>query len=252
MERRALPDLDDGVDSRLRFDYQVVTAMSSPLMEVEAYRSLDDLQARRNPVQSVDEGHLATYYRVEYNIKTLSGLGRYSNKTTISYDLFGDNDYPKSEPVCFVISKPIPWSPHFHPETGKVCIGPAWEKSEGHMLLGELMAHVARLLNFDEPKYDDPDYGGWVPEAVDYWEAELSRQPITKNLPYPILPDLVYLDPEEAERAARPAPEPPKMVIRRPATVPTLPAATTPLIKLRQPGSAAGTPPRIIIGPRGQ
>lgn len=251
MERRALPDLDDDVDSRLRFDYQVVTAMSSPLMVVEAYRSLEDLEARRNPIRSVDEGHLATYYRVEYNIKTLSGRGRYSNKTTISYDLFGDNDYPESEPVCFVISKPIPWSPHFHPETGKVCLGPAWEDSEGDMLLGELMAHVARLLNFDEPEYDDPHYGGWVPEAVDYWETDLHRQPITKNLPYPILPDLVY-DPEKAERAAPPAPEQPKMVIKPPAIVPPPPASTPPLIKLKRPGSAAGATPRIIIGPRGQ
>jgi hypothetical protein len=221
-------------------------------MLVEAYRSLEDLEARRNPVQSVDEGHLATYYRVEYNIKTLAGRGRYSNKTTISYDLFGDNDYPESEPVCFVISEPVPWSPHFHPETGKVCLGPAWSDSEGDMLLGELMAHVARLLNFDEPEYDNPNYVGWNGEAVAYWVKERDRQPITKDLPYPIPPDLVYLDPEEVKGAAEPAPEPPKMVIRPQATIPTPLAATTPPITLKRQRPAAGTTPRIIIGPRGQ
>jgi hypothetical protein len=252
MERRVLPSLDDDIDSRLRFDYQVVTAMSSPLMAVEAYRSLEDLGARRNPVQSVDDGHLATYYRVEYNIKTLAGRGRYSYKTTISYDLFGDNDYPESEPVCFVISKPIPWSPHFHPETGKVCLGDAWEDSEGDMLLGELMAHVARLLNFDEPEYDNPDYVGWNGESIDYWVKERNRQPITKNLPYPILPDLVYLGQEQAASAPQPAPQQPKMVIRREAVSPKPPAAATPAIRLRQQGPAAGTPPRIIIAPRGE
>jgi hypothetical protein len=105
------------------------------------------------------------------------------------------------------------------------------------MLLGELMTHIARLLNFDEPEYKVANYGGWNPEAVDYWVKERGRQPIQK-LRYPILPDLVY---PVAELVS----EPPKMVIRREAVSPT-PAT----IKLRLDEPAASAPPRIKLRPQ--
>jgi hypothetical protein len=244
MERQALPDLND-LESRLRFDYQVVTAMRTPLLTAEAYRSWDDLEERRDPILSVNEGHLATYYRVEYNVTTLAGRGSYSKKTTVSFDLLSDhNNYPAKEPACFVISEPIPWSPHFHPKSGEVCLGDIWPESDGNMLLGELMTHVARLLNFDEPEYKQRNYGGWNPEAVNYWVNERDRQPITRELRYPILPDLVYLDAETTGEAGA-APEQPKIAIRQEAVVST-PAVST-AIRLRPNEPAAGAEPRIKL-----
>ena len=180
----------DELRSRLSFDYQTVMLMNCPLMEVEAYRNLDDLKAQRNKITSPEEGHLAVHYRVKYNLKTLVGPGRYSNSTTVRFDLFADNNYPESEPPCFVIDSQVPWSPHFYQEYA-VCTGPLWTEADGNILLGELMVHVAKLLNFDEPISDDDDVEpGYQPEAAKYWVKELSRKPIAK-LVYPQLPHRV-------------------------------------------------------------
>ena len=65
-----------------------------------------------------------------------------------------------------------------------------WKDSRGKMLFGELVVHVAKLLNFDEiPRSEN--YGGFNPAAAEYWRTKLGRQPITRNLPYPPLPPLV-------------------------------------------------------------
>jgi hypothetical protein len=250
MEKQELPEFDD-LESRLRFDYQVVTAMRTPLMMAEAYRNDDDLMERRNPILSVDEGHLATYYRVEFNVTTLAGRGRYSKKTTVMFDLLGNNDYPDSEPICVVISEPIPWSPHFHPKSGEVCLGKIWPESDGNMLLGELMIHIARLLNFDEPEYEQPNYGGWNSEAVDYWVNERDRKPIEK-LHYPILPELVYLDPEQAAGSTEASPTQSKIALRREAAPPAIAPAASPAIMLRPTGPVEGAQQRIKLRPQGE
>ena len=106
------------------------------------------------------------------------GPGRYSNETTVRFDLFADNNYPESEPPCFVIESELPWSPHFHPELS-VCTGDIWDEADGNMLLGELMVHVAKLLNFDEPFTTDVELG-YQPEAARYWVNELGQGPISK------------------------------------------------------------------------
>lgn len=189
----------DVLRSRLRFDYQTVMLMSNPMMMVEAYRNVDDLLALRDPITSEADGHLAVHYRVKFNIKTLVGPGRYSKSTTVRFDLFANIDYPYEEPACFVIESEseTPWSPHFL-QGYHVCIGPIWERAKGTMLLGELMVHIAKLLNFDEPDYAEPNYGGWQPEAVDYWVEVLGRQPISR-LVYPTLPRKVPTPPVNAE-----------------------------------------------------
>jgi hypothetical protein len=234
MEIQTLPELDD-LQSRLRLDYQVVTLMRSPLLNVEAYQNEDDLKARRNLIRSLAEGHLATYYRVDYHIKTLIGPGHFSNTTTVMFDLFADNNYPDSEPVCSVIESPTPWSPHFY-ENVAVCTGDGWKEAEGRMLLGELMVHVAKLLNFDEPPYKNPNYVGYNGEAIKYWESVLGRQPLTKNLPYPVLPTLVPSILTEEER--------PKAFVKR-----KMVGAPSPVIKIKVTGQVTSSSPRIRIRP---
>jgi hypothetical protein len=224
----------DLLRSRLRFDYQTVMAMSSPLMLVEAYRNIDDLLARRDPITSEADGHLAVHYRVKYHIKTLVGPGRYSESTTVRFDLFANNNYPYKEPVCWVIESECetPWSPHFL-EGHFVCIGPIWKRAAGQMLLGELMVHIAKLLNFDEPPYENPDYVGWRGDAVTYWVKTLDRQPISKSLVYPPLPRKV---PTPAVNQ-----EPPKVAFAKKQIV----APNAPMIKLRTPPANAS--PRIKL-----
>ena len=232
MEIKTLLELDD-LHSRLRLDYQVVMLMRSPMIEVEAYRNVDDLRARRDPVDSEAEGYLATHYRVDYNIKTLVGRGRYSNRTTVPFDLFANINYPFSEPSCFVIDSEMPWSPHFwggYP----ICIGTIWEHADGNMLLGQLFVHIAKLLYFDEPAHD-PGYEGYNGEAIEYWETVLGRQPITRNLRYPRLPDLV-------SEPSLPEEQPAKAFVRKQVT-----GSPAPVIKIRQASRTTDGPARIRI-----
>src|SRR5262249_47522355 len=94
---------------------------------------------------------------------------------------------PFSEPACFVTSRPIPWSPHFLPSSGAICLGELWGQARGAMTLGHLIVHLCKLLNFDEPDRE-PSYGGWNAAAVNYWRTVLRRRPVTEGLAYPTLP----------------------------------------------------------------
>lgn len=193
--------------SRLLLDYRVTARMHSPLMQVAAYRSFDDLRKRRNPISSEAEGHLATHYLVNYSVKTLTGPGVYSDRTNVRVDLLANNNYPYSDPSCWAFESKLPWSPHFRKSDGWICLGEVWEQSEGAMLLGELLVHIAKLLNFDEAPRGN-GYKGYSREAIEYWKNVLGYAPITRNFPYPPLPvDLLYTGPFK--------PEPKKMFVRK-------------------------------------
>jgi len=182
---------------RLRFDYRVIMQMHmkqlqqiNPVMQVFAFRNPDDLANRRNPILSQDQGHLATHYLVEYYIRTLIGPDEYSDKTAVKFDLQANGNYPFTVPGIFVDESetPHPWTPHFRSGL-PVCIDhDVWDEGHGMILLGQLVVHVAKLLNFDEiPR--TADYGGYTPEAADYWRKKLGGQPITPRLDYPVLPE---------------------------------------------------------------
>lgn len=189
------------LQSRLKFDYQVVTKMRSPLLNITAYRSAFDLEKRTNPIVSEDEGGLATHYLVVYHMRTLVGPDRYSEKTSVKFDLLANGDYPFTRPACYVVSSQMPWTPHFR-EKLPVCIDHnMWEDAKGKLLLGNLFVHIAKLLNFDEiPRTED--YGGYTPEAADYWRTKLNRRPLDPDLVYPVLPAEISQKPEETFTAA--------------------------------------------------
>lgn len=190
-------------DDRLRFDYRVVNEMRSPIMSVAAYRSVNDLTARRDPIVSEAEGHLAQHYLIDFNVRTLVGEDRYSLSTSVHFDLLANGNYPLKVPVCWVISNEIPWTPHFKKGL-PICIGEIWEESNGKMLLGQLLIHVAKLLNFEEVPRSE-NYGGYNPEAVRYWRTKLNMHPITPNLIYPVLPDFVTTKVDRTEDFFKPA-----------------------------------------------
>jgi hypothetical protein len=174
--------------SRLKFDYLVAMKMRSPVMNVTAYRNADDLEKRRNPIVKEDEGHLATHYLVDYFIRTLVGPDRYSKKTSVMFDLLAGGNYPYTVPGRIVIDSELPWSPHFAKKL-PICIDePMWNESRGTMLFGDLLVHVAKLLNFDEALHE-PDYVGYNPEAVKYWRTQMDLKPIDPHLHYPVLPE---------------------------------------------------------------
>lgn len=182
--------------ARLKFDYQVVTKMRSPLLNIAAYRSASDLERRSNPIVTEDEAGQATHYLVVYHMRTLVGPDRYSDKTSIKFDLLANGNYPFSRPACYVVSSETPWTPHFR-EKLPVCIDhDMWEDAKGKLLLGHLFVHVAKLLNFDEiPRTED--YNGYTPEAAHYWRTKLNRRPLDPGLVYPVLPSEISQKPEE-------------------------------------------------------
>jgi|ERR1051326_3589834 hypothetical protein len=175
------------LQSRLRFDWAITQKMNNPLVHIQAFKSLADLRRRKDPIVKEQDAHRAGAYLVEYGVRSLVGEGKTHDLFEISIDLLTGGNYPFSEPACFVTSQPIPWSPHFLPSNGAVCLGELWRQARGAMTLGHLIVHIAKLLNFDEPDRE-PSYGGWNAKAVRYWRNVLHRQPITKGLAYPTLP----------------------------------------------------------------
>ena len=192
----------DDIRPRLLLDYKIVSGMKSPLMNVATYRNVYDLRKRRNPIISLDEGHLATHYLVDYNIKTLVSRDVYSDRTTVYVDVLANTNYPFEEPVCWVIESKMPWSPHVRKTDGWICLGPLWQQAQGAMLLGQLLVHIAKLLNFDEAPRG-PDYVGFSGEAIQYWKNVLGYKPITRNLPYPQLPLHLLYDPPAASETKK-------------------------------------------------
>ncbi len=183
-----MPKLNpEQLQSRLRFDWTIARQMNGPLVTIRAFKSLADLGRRKNPVVKEQDGPRACAYLVEYRVRSLVGEGVFHDRFEVSIDLMAGGSYPYSEPACFVTSEPIPWSPHFLPGEGAICLGELWAQARGAMMLGHLVVHIARLLNFDEPDRE-PSYGGWNAAAVNYWRRVLNRQPITKGLVYPTLP----------------------------------------------------------------
>jgi hypothetical protein len=171
-------------------DYRVAIAMGErcEVISVEAYTTATDLRARRNPITGPDGGPRALHYLVTYRIKTLVGPGQFANETRIHVDTEITN-YPFKEPASWVLSQ-TPWSPHF--KTGAVvCTGDHWKPS-GESLLGHLIRHHAKLLNWDEVARGG-GYVGWNGAAIAWHKKHYGDKPLTAELDYPEIPaDIAY------------------------------------------------------------
>ena len=175
----------DQLRSRLDLDFRVLHDMSSPLFTATAFRSAADLRQRRTPVLHATDGRDATHYLVTFHVPTLIGPGRFSATTTIGLDLTV-RGYPFVEPLTWLESDPVPFSPHFK-RGAPVCIGEAWQQAGGRMLLGQLVIHVCRMLNWDEIARGG-GYVGWNPDAIAYHHEHYGDRPLTEGLAYPTLP----------------------------------------------------------------
>ncbi|HXM58935.1 MAG TPA: hypothetical protein VOB72_26275 [Candidatus Dormibacteraeota bacterium] len=172
------------LQSRLRFDWHVLSEMWDPVVVGWAYASTSHLERRWDPVESIAQAHRATKYRVDYHVPTLIGPGTFAPVTTIGFDL-AVGDYPYQPPATWVVSEHIPYSPHFR-RGAPVCIGDFWEAGRGQVLLAHLVIHVARLLNWDEVLRGG-GYVGWNREAIEYWRRHYQR-PLNPGLRLPSLP----------------------------------------------------------------
>lgn len=175
----------DQLRSRRIHDFQSMMATfppgtSSPLVPSwSAFASESDRVAGR-PTQ---DGQRAVIYVVEVRLRSLVGRGQFHDRWTIRIDL-SDPGYPQSVQWPQVISAKKPWSPHFHAK-GVICPGTIWKAS---LSTAEFVIAILRLLNFDEDVNAlAADYGGYNPDATNYWKSHYKAQPLNPNLAYPIL-----------------------------------------------------------------
>ena len=182
--------------TRLAFDYRVVMAMAetSRLINVQAFANPHDLEKRRHPIREETRSRTAGYYRVHYAIMSLVGRGKYHKGFDVTFDLISKGTYPDKGSrntisaggiIATCVSRPIPWSPHFLDGIGTICLGSIWRGAD-HTLLGHVIIHVARLLNWDEAI--ESAYGGWNPDAAKWWRRHLESKPLVPGLDYPTLP----------------------------------------------------------------
>lgn len=183
--------------ARLKLDFQVCQYMFGAVFSGEAYRTSSDMEKRVNQITAAGEGHLARKYRVDIHVKTLIAKGKFADVTTISFDL-DVAGYPFEKPATQILSSHTPYSPHFK-RGAPVCIGEIWGRAQGHMLLGQLLVHIARLLNWDETARGG-GYVGWNADAIAYHKQVYGDRPLDENLQYPTLPpDLYDIDPDKPE-----------------------------------------------------
>jgi hypothetical protein len=184
----------DDLARRRRFDFAVLTDMRCAVFDFTAYANIADLNASQRAITDVDGAVRASKYRLVLQIPTLIGPGRYSDQTEIGVNT-DVVDYPINEPGTWVISPDLPWSPHFRSGM-PVCLGKeAWQEHCGHVTLGHLVLHLARLLNWDE-KGRGSGYRGWNGDAIDYHRKYYRGRRLNWNLTYPTLPSWLAGGPE--------------------------------------------------------
>ena len=180
---KRLPNQD--LASRREFDWRVIRKMNNRQCAFTAHRTPQDAANGLRPIKSEQDARLALHYRAQYRIRTLVGPGEYSACTVIRVDA-SSADYPFGEPTGWVVEDgagKLPYSPHF--ARGRpICNGSIW-RSDGHILLGHYLIHIARLLNWDEELR--PGYGGYNQAAVTWWRTNVG-QPLDPQLVYPALP----------------------------------------------------------------
>jgi hypothetical protein len=175
---------------RRQFDFRVVDDMRGHVFDFQAYRSTADLQHDRNRITRAEDAGAASKYKMTLRVPTLVGPGQFSDETIFGVDL-DVADYPMTEPATWLISQPIPWSPHFA-EGRPICIGEEfWLARRGHVTLGDLVEHVARMLNWDE-KGRGLGYRGWNGAAIDYHRKHYGGRALDPSLVYPALPAWIY------------------------------------------------------------
>jgi hypothetical protein len=72
------------------------------------------------------------------------------------------------------------------------------------MLAAQLVTHVMRLLNCDEPDRGS-EYGGWNPAAAHHWRTVLRKRPLNPDLRYPVLPADITHAVDDEKSGFRPA-----------------------------------------------
>jgi hypothetical protein len=174
------------LEERRAADLRILSGMRCETFDFTAYRTGHDLRADSHRVMDPDAGAEVTNYLWVFQIPTLVGPGRPLKPVTeirVYTDVTG---YPFNRPGTEVRSD-VPWSPHFN-KSGQVCIAKDfWEVRRGYIKLGELVVHIAHLLNWDE-QGRGPGYQGFNPDAIEYHRVTHDGGPLNPGIRYPVLP----------------------------------------------------------------
>lgn len=169
--------------SRRAFDWRVATALqSSALGAIRAFRDHEARRAGKRLSNADGARGLACLYEVDFTFPFLTGPGTEASRATAVFDATSPL-YPYACPIVTFVTMPRPWSTHVHP-TGVVCLGEFWRKER---LLAQLIVHVMKIANLDEP-VRDRGYDGYSAEAYTHWKHRLGARPYVPNLAYPALP----------------------------------------------------------------
>ncbi|MBB5955822.1 hypothetical protein FHS29_002403 [Saccharothrix tamanrassetensis] len=164
--------------------------MRCPTFDFEAYRTSWELEKRINPIRHDEDAAQAKKYRFLLRVPTLVSATEWAAETEIGIDV-DVVDYPRRQPNTFILSTHTPWSPHFKPGA-PVCIGAeSWEARNGHVVLGDLVVHLQRLLNWDE-KGRGSGYQGWNGAAIDHHRRVLGGRPLNASVVYAQLPGWLH------------------------------------------------------------
>jgi hypothetical protein len=171
---------------RRAFDLRVLSDMRCATFEFEAYRTMPDLERRQRIITDPTGGAAVSKYRWIFRIPTHISRTQLATQTEIGVNTDAA-DYPHQPPGTWILSPHVPWSPHFL-RGAPVCIGDElWAPTGGHITLGDLVIHIAHLLNWDE-KGRGRGYVGWSGEAIAYHQTVYHGRPINPGLIYPMLP----------------------------------------------------------------
>ncbi len=214
----------EALRARLALDYRAMRSLrGETLGRVEAFVSPVDILPRREATHAQGLAGLVTAYRVEFRFPMLRSHRRTMQWARAVFRL-PTVGYPFAEPT--VAFDPLfPFAPHISHESGAVCTGGAWGAAQGTWLVANLVIHVMKLVNFDEPFTE----GGLNGHAVRYARRELDGQPLNPGLDYPVMD-------ERVTHSGTPAPVAPGALFRRstsPAPRPLIVAPTAPTFARR-------------------
>lgn len=177
------------IKARRQGEFSVLAQMESDAFQFNAYRSVPDLMADRNPITNVADATEASAFELFFNIPTLIGPGVFRDTTCIGANIAVEG-YPVTEPATFLLDSDVVYSPHFAPGR-PVCLGSMWTSRKGNVLLGHLVVHLARLLNWDE-RARSGGYQGWNGEAIEYHRRTYGASQLNPNIVYPVIPASIY------------------------------------------------------------
>lgn len=152
-------------------------------IRIRGFHSTADASTASNEVSLADEADPPSAFLVTCAFATLDERHQPLRGVTFLIDPNAGGDYPVTEPVARIVSKPVPFAPHIGFPSGAVCHGHfVWTALRTPLWV--YVAQLCRLLNYDEP-LPDGGFSAMNPAAVRHWAA-IGHRPLDPDLGSPV------------------------------------------------------------------